>query len=312
MLQAVDDARAAAADRDRGRAPRPTRTSSARAWRGWPPRTRRCAIEQNAETHQIVLWAWARRTPTWCSTGSGNRYGVARRPGRAAGAAARDVRRHRRKGTAGTSSSPAATASTPSATSRSSRCRQGPGFEFVDKVVGGAVPRQFIPSVEKGVRAQMERGVGAGLPGRRHPGDPASTARRTASTPRTWPSRWPAALALREAAAATRGRACSSRSTRSSVLVPDDLVGTVMSDLSGRRGRVLGTEHGRRRPHRGATPRCRRWRSPATRSTCARSRTAPASFTRTFARYEPMPDNVAAAGGGRVRGLGQPVGERTA
>ncbi|HTR68647.1 MAG TPA: elongation factor G-like protein EF-G2, partial [Mycobacteriales bacterium] len=40
----------------------------------------------------------------------------------------------------------------------------GSGFEFIDKIYGGSVPHQFIPSVEKGVRAQMERGVAAGYP----------------------------------------------------------------------------------------------------------------------------------------------------
>ena len=41
---------------------------------------------------------------------------------------------------------------------------RGAGFEFTERVVGGAVPRQFIPSVEKGVRTQLGKGVLAGTP----------------------------------------------------------------------------------------------------------------------------------------------------
>lgn len=120
----------------------------------------------------------------------------------------------------------------------------GSGVEFVDRVVGGSVPRQFVPSVEKGVRTQAAQGVTAGFPlvdirvtlhdGKAHSVDSSDAAFQTAG-----------ALALREAAAAAV-LSLLEPVAELRVTVPDEYVGPVMSDLTGRRGRVVGTEQASR------------------------------------------------------------------
>ncbi|MBV9485565.1 MAG: elongation factor G-like protein EF-G2, partial [Frankiaceae bacterium] len=116
----------------------------------------------------------------------------------------------------------------------------GSGFEFVDKIYGGSVPNQFIPSVEKGIRTQMERGIAAGFPvvdiratlkdGKAHSVDSSDMAFQVAGS-----------LALRDAAEHTTVSLLEPI-LELAILVEDDYVGAVMSDLSTRRGRVTGTE----------------------------------------------------------------------
>ena len=168
---------------------------------------------------------------------------------------------------------------------------EGAGFEFVDKVVGGSVPRQFIPSVEKGVLAQMARGVRNGYPvvdlrvtltdGKAHSVDSSDMAFQMAGS-----------LALREAAAATSITMLEPYDTVD-VIIPDDHVGTVMSDLASRRARVLGTDKvgDDRTLVKAEVPQTELVRySVDLRSSTHGSGT----FTRTFAHYEPMPEDVAA------------------
>ena len=160
-------------------------------------------IEQNPETHQIVLWCMGEAHAGVVLDALSRRYGVAvdtvelRVPLRETfGGNAKGHGRHVKQSGGHGQYAVCDIEVEP--------LPEGSGFEFVDKVVGGAVPRNFIPSVEKGVRAQMEKGVGAGLSRWSTSGSRCSTARRTASTRRTSRSRWRAGLALREAAAATK------------------------------------------------------------------------------------------------------------
>ena len=246
-------------------------------------------IEQNPETHQIVLWCMGEAHSAVVLEALAHRYGVnvdtieVRIPLRETfGGAAKGHGRHvKQSGGHG----------------QYAVCDieveplPAGGFEFVDKVVGGAVPRQFIPSVEKGVRAQMEKGVHAGYPvvdirvtlvdGKAHSVDSSDMAFQMAG-----------AAGLREAAAEARINLLEPVDAVT-IEVPDDLVGAVMGDLSGRRGRVLGTEQARESHTviRAEVPQVELTRYAID----LRSLThGAAAFTRSFARYEAMPEAAAA------------------
>jgi elongation factor G len=166
----------------------------------------------------------------------------------------------------------------------------GSGFEFIDKIYGGSVPNQFIPSVEKGIRAQMERGVLAGYPvvdiratlkdGKAHSVDSSDMAFQLAG-----------ALALRDAAEHS-GFALLEPMLEVTVLVGDDYVGAVMSDLATRRGRVTGTESiaNGRSLVRAEVPEVEVTRYSIDLRSLSHGT---ATFTRKHLRYDPMPAHIA-------------------
>jgi elongation factor G len=171
---------------------------------------------------------------------------------------------------------------------------RGAGFEFVDRIVGGAIPNNYIPSVEKGVRAQMEKGLVSGNPvvdlrvtlfdGKAHSVDSSDAAFQIAG-----------ALALKDAA--EKGQVQILEPVDDVVIrVPDAYVGAVMSDLSGRRGRVLGTEPDpaghERTLVKAEVPALELVRYAVE----LRQMTSGAgTFTRSFNRYDPMPAHLADA-----------------
>jgi elongation factor G len=173
---------------------------------------------------------------------------------------------------------------------------RGSGIEFAEKVVGGAVPSQFISSVEKGVRHQLEHGLdGQRVPvvdvlvtlvdGKAHSVDSSDAAFQHAGS-----------LAVKDAAA-TAQPALLEPIAAVSITVPDAHVGSVLSDLSGRRGRVTGTVPDETAPVgmertvvHAEVPDAELVRYAIT----LRSLTAGTGrFTRSFARLEVVPPNVA-------------------
>lgn len=116
----------------------------------------------------------------------------------------------------------------------------GEGFEFVDEIFGGAIPGQYVPAVEKGVRDVLAAGAIAGYPmqnircivydGKHHPVDSKEVAFRTAG-------KWAFLDAVRKARPVLLEPI-----VKVEVTVPEDKMGTITGDLSGKRGRIIGTD----------------------------------------------------------------------
>lgn len=117
---------------------------------------------------------------------------------------------------------------------------RGAGFEFVDQIVGGAIPKQYIPAVEKGIREAAVEGVLAGYPmvdfkvtlydGSYHSVDSSEMAFKIA-----------ASMAYKKIAMEAKP-VLLEPIMNIDIFVPEDTVGTVIGDLNSRRGRILNVE----------------------------------------------------------------------
>jgi elongation factor G len=158
-------------------------------------------------------------------------------------------------------------------------------FEFVDAIVGGAVPRQFIPAVEKGLREAIKHGVLAGYPmvnlkatlydGKYHPVDSKE-------------------IAFIMAARLSYNEACAKASpcflepiVEAKITVPDSYLGDILGDMNKRRGRILGTENaGGKQTITAEVPQAEMFRYATDLRSMTQGR---GSFTMQIVRYEEVP-----------------------
>ncbi|HUX00736.1 MAG: elongation factor G [Phycisphaerae bacterium] len=166
---------------------------------------------------------------------------------------------------------------------------RGAGFEFVDDVFGGAIPRQFLPAVEKGVREALEEGVIAGYPfqdvraivydGKHHPVDSKEIAFKIAGR-----------NAFRDAVLKARPTILEPF-VNLAITVPDEYLGDISGDLNSRRGRIQGMEAGAggTQTIRGQVPLA----EVAQYNTQLRSITGgQGTYSMELSHYEPVPANV--------------------
>jgi elongation factor G len=165
----------------------------------------------------------------------------------------------------------------------------GEGYEFIDKVVGGKIPKEYIPSVDLGIQEAMESGVLAGYPvvdvrvtlveGSYHDVDSSEMAFKIAGSMAFKNAMQRAKPKLLEPVMAVE------------VVTPDDYLGDVMGDLNSRRGRVEGLEpRGNAQAIRAKVPLATMFGYATDLRSTTQGR---ATFTMQFDRYEDVPQSIA-------------------
>ncbi|WDF82267.1 elongation factor G [Lacticaseibacillus pabuli] len=165
---------------------------------------------------------------------------------------------------------------------------EGKGFEFEDAIVGGVVPREYIPSVEQGLKESMENGVLAGYPlidvkaklydGSYHEVDSSEAAFKVA-----------ASMALKNAAK-DAGAVILEPIMKVEIIAPEDNFGDIMGQVTARRGRVEGMEaRGNAQAVNAMVPLAEMFGYATTLRSATQGR---GTFTMTFDHYEAVPKSI--------------------
>lgn len=165
---------------------------------------------------------------------------------------------------------------------------EGAGYEFEDAIVGGVVPREYIPSVDAGLQDALENGVLAGYPlvdikaklydGSYHDVDSSESAFRVA-----------ASLALRNAAKQA-GPVILEPIMQVDITIPEDYLGDIMGHISARRGTIEGTEiSGNTNIVRGFVPLSEMFGYATTLRSATQGR---GTFQMQFDHYQAVPKNI--------------------
>ncbi len=163
------------------------------------------------------------------------------------------------------------------------------GFQFENKIVGGAVPKDYVPAIEKGVKEAMDTGVIAGYPvvdvkvtlidGSYHEVDSSEMAFKIA-----------ASMAFKDAAKKARP-VLLEPIMKVEVVVPEEYVGEVIGDINSRRGRIQGIEDRKKIKHVTAfVPLADMFGYATTLRSLTQGR---GSYTMHFSHYEEVPTNIA-------------------